>query len=211
MSQEQKNINLVLITSVTNAQKDRSYYNSNERLEQLVKLTIPSIKKHIPNNYIVVLEGSSLTLDQHQQILQTEPQHIHHTPTANIDKSLGEVILLTDFFNSKHFLSIKDNIDNILKITGRYYLLDNFNFYSRIDENIIKRDNNRQVCETRYYKIIKSYIDNFKESLFNLKNRGIFWDLEHSFYQYNIVPCAHSMLTLSIGGNLGPDGTYIED
>lgn len=201
-------MNIVIVTSVINA--EQSFFSNEERLNQLVNKTIPSILDKIPNPYIVLLEGSILTDNQLLILNKLKINEIHYYKTYNCEKSLGEVILISSFLTSESFYKIENKINNLIKISGRYYLLDEFNFNIN-SKNVIKKDHNRKVCETRYYKIVKDQIIQFKNSIISLRNNGIFHDLEHSFYQYDIVPTINDIDRIYIGGNLGPNGEYTED
>jgi hypothetical protein len=204
-------MNLVIITSFINANTNLSVYSNDERIDQLVGRTLPSIVDKIPDHYIVLLEGSNLTKEQILKISHPPIREIFYIESSSVNKSVGETNLITTYLNTTHFIEKEKNIENIVKISGRYKLLDNFNFSENITENVIKKDCTRKVCETRYYKVNKKYITHYKNCMNALQADGIFYDVEHSFYENNIVPCNFYIEKLHVGGNIAPDGNYIED
>lgn len=210
--------NLVLIVAVTNIKvANLSYFTPEIRLEQLRK-TIDSIRKRIPNSYIVVTEGSTLTPDQNKEILEYDiDELILRSSDITTTKSLGEIILIREYLDSdshKNLLS-RHEIKNFAKISGRYELTEKFSFN---DENIIikvvdpsKTWSGKGVCETRFYKFPYHMIDSYKEKMDLIVRNGIQTDIEHSFYEYNVIP--HDVSTDEIGliGYLSPNGELVKD
>jgi hypothetical protein len=207
-------MNLVLVTSVINSSSESSIFSPNERLDQLINKTIPSINQKIPNPYIVIIEGSDIDSNQKQKLNNISDELLIFPIAKNLQKSIGEVILLLNFLNSNNFFSIINNIDNIIKITGRYYLLDEYNF-NQYDGSVIKIDKvdwtNNYVCQTQYYKVSKNKIKQYIEKLNIIKNEGIFIDLEHTFYKYEVVVSDSKIERVGFAGFCGPDGKYIID
>lgn len=202
-------MNLIIITSVIN--NSSGFFNPKDRLNQLVDKTIPSIINKIPNAKIVLLEGSILNNEQLEVLKKLPIKIFNKENTVNIDKTIGELILISSFFESDMFLTDKNVYENIIKISGRYFLLENFDFKINQNQNVIKNDHNRKVCETRYYKIYKEYINHYIDSIFSLRKINIHSDIEHLFYEKNIVPVTNDVDKIHIGGFLGPNGQYIED
>lgn len=79
-------INLFLVTSVVNAKK-KSVYTPDERLEQLIELTLRTIKAKVPSCYIVVMEGSKLTSEQSARIRQAGADELYHLDVNGRKKS----------------------------------------------------------------------------------------------------------------------------
>lgn len=206
-------MNLVLITSCIHQYSGFSFYDSDTRLNQLVELTINSVKKKIPNSYIVILEGSELSKKQNE-ILKNNSDQLFLCNVKGLDKSSGELSLIYNFLNSLEFKEIYEKIDNLIKISGRYYLLENYNFYM-YDGCVIKNNkkewSNEYASETRYYKVTKNKISEFINNLTNLITNGIYRDIEHSFYFYNVVTPESLIEKIGIGGFCGVNGEYFED
>lgn len=206
-------MNLVLITSCIHPYSGISFYSSNERMDQLVNKTIFSIKEKIPNSYIVILEGSKVSSTE-IEILNNNSDELVLYDVYGLEKSMGELFLILNFINSDQFLKIYNMVDSLIKISGRYYLLENYNFdmYKGCVIKINKKEwSNEFASETRYYKITKNKIKNFIENLNKLYSNGIYRDLEHSFYKYNIISPNDQIKKLEIGGFCGVDGSYVED
>jgi hypothetical protein len=160
-------LNLFLITSVINPSNkplsytaNRSIYTTEERFEQTLT-TIESIRLKVPNAYIYLVDGSIISDHMTNKIKSVVDQYLNlsNNPTAmaEIDhpyKSRGEA---TEILYGLR--SIPDNLqyDNLFKISGRYYLDDNF-----LLENYMNEHNIFQLCGDRYattlYKIHKSHL-----------------------------------------------------
>lgn len=206
-------MNIVLITSVIN-EYSKSIFTPVQRLEQLTDLTIPSIRKKIPNSYIVILEGSALSIDD-KNILNDNCDELITFNVIGLDKSLGELNLIYKYLTSDSFLRMYSKLDSVVKISGRYYLLDDFNFFE-YNDSVIKSIKSSwtdyYVSVTLYYRVVKKDIDYFIDKISKVAlNYGIFIDIEHTFYKYNIVPSKYKIDRLGVGGWLAPSGKYIED
>lgn len=215
---EKQDIHLVIITSVINPKKCNSIYSQNERFEQLLN-TINSINKKIPNPYIVILEGSKYTETMEISIL-TLGANIFYINVDNYDKQYGECNLLKSFLTSSFFNKLKSyNILTINKISGRYYLTDNF---------IFNYDNDTCTCllvppektwsaygviNTRFYSIPYKYLNYFVNGI-NKCSQKLFIDIEHSFYLYNVIPIEKinkNILKLNLCGNIATTGELIDE
>lgn len=219
-------MNLVLITSVIRPLTDYTIYNHKQRFEQTL-LTIESIKKYVPNHYIVICEGGKIN-DQEFNIFQNNVNYIFRTDILELKKSQGEAKLLYNYLTSDHFNLLKNKISTLSKISGRYYLNENFSWDEfPIDKYIIKRIDQGWMYDslknpiplycTRYYRIPKDNIDNFIEKLcfyINSKQYKNAWpDIENCFYQLNIIEHKKIFVPKKIGvsGLITNNGQYIED
>jgi hypothetical protein len=171
-------INLVLVTSVINTCdkplsyiNKRSVYSMQERFEQ-TKLTIQSIKDKIPNCKILLSECSKLSEIMTTYLQENCDYFINYYENLSIrqnvesqSKSLGENTLIA---NSIHYLkSMNVRYDNLLKISGRYWLSENFNYANFQNNQVVatyinNMDNN---AVTSLFKIPKNIIDNYTEFL----------------------------------------------
>jgi hypothetical protein len=167
--------NIVLVTSkikVTNHPfsyvKKRSFYSVQERMVQTIQ-TIRSIRKYIPDSYIVLLDNSVFNPFEYKLL---------ETLTDTFMNITNDLVLnyFTDVFEYKAFgeisqqitflsLFLKEDlscIQNFFKITGRYELNEQFD-YSKYDnrENIFKRHlsiKDKEYYYTCFYKLDKSIL-----------------------------------------------------
>lgn len=171
-------INLVLVTSVIRTSSNplsyissRSIYSSTERFEQ-TKKTIQTIREKIPNHKILIVECSELTSDENIYFsensdyfinLITDPQVKDYV--SSISKSLGEgsmTICALDYIIKNHI-----EYDNLIKISGRYWLSAKFNYnYFNNSDIIIKYiDDNESNVFTALYKLPKPYTNKLYDYL----------------------------------------------
>jgi len=167
--------NLVLITSVictTNIPlsytNNRSVYSHEERFEH-TKKTIESIKEKIPNSKIFIVECSELNIQQTDYLIQNCDYFLNlynneliRDYTRSVSKSLGEGTMTLCALN----YIIDNNIvfDNLIKISGRYWLSNKFDYTNFNNNDIIIKyiENNNDNVFTALYKLPKSSIINYK-------------------------------------------------
>lgn len=184
--------NLVLITSIINTPNYplnyshiRSVFNREQRFEQ-TKLTIESIKKYIPDCEILLVECTEFNENENDYFTKhckyicnlINYKYLVKNIYSQI-KSYGEATM-----TMKAFEYINDNnlkFQNLFKISGRFYLNDNFN-YSNWDNNkiVIKYSDDYNVS-TIIYKIYYTYYKKFKYHLYNN-----FSQFKHNTFQYEI-------------------------
>jgi hypothetical protein len=172
-------MNLVVIPSVIKCinkglsyTKIRSEYSPIERYEQILK-TIASVKEKIPNSYIVLLECSQ-GIEQYENLLITlVDEYInYHDNTGvknaveSIYKGYGESLTMYTFLKNHFKCDEPDNrYENIIKISGRYYLNDKFNYnIFNNSENIFRFYPEYNLVTTRLYKINKHYFQHYIEN-----------------------------------------------
>jgi dTDP-4-dehydrorhamnose reductase len=170
--------NLVLITSVictpnlplsyTNM---RSIYSHNDRFEQTQK-TIETIKDKIPNAEIIMVECSEFTEDQNNYFKMNCKYFLNLINDLSMkynvygkSKSLGEgtmTICALDYI-------IKNDIqyDNLIKISGRYWLSDKFNYNNFYNNDIVIKYINGNVNNgfTALYKMPKNKVNEYLKFL----------------------------------------------
>ena len=208
--------NLVLVTSVTNVSNPGlSVFSNEERLKHLTDLTIPSIRKHIKNAYICLIEGSDL---HSEDLYKIGFDYVFHQDLQNENKSEGELRLLEGFLTSASFnrLCSMFEFQNIYKISGRYFLNENFTAPPEgmcLAKHNPKTWSGQGIYETRLYSLPYSLLKDYKFKINQILNDGVFIDIEHSFYRYNIFPDGrvHSPSKIGISGYLAPTGQLIED
>lgn len=126
--------------------QSRSIYSINDRFKQ-TKETIKSVKKYIPNSYIVFIDNSDLTdemvsfFNKNVDIFLNpkDDLEMQHDTDQNPTKAVGELAHL------KYAISYIDKInfewENLFKICGRYTLNSKFNFQKFDNSNNILRIN----------------------------------------------------------------------
>lgn len=166
--------NLVFITSVIHTHPSnlsygvRSKYTHNQRYEQSIH-TIESIKKHVPNPFIVLIEGSHLTESEKSGFKRAGAHKIIYcadelaTYINGPHKSLAEIHMLL-FAIKQIDLS---RFETISKISGRYYLSDNFDWYRFSNNKALFQCETppSTKCNTRYYRIPQKYYNKYTKIL----------------------------------------------
>ena len=173
--------NIVLITSIIKTPNTplsygvRSFYTHEQRFEQ-TKLTIQSIEK-IPQCKIIMIECSELNEDESNYFIQNTTYFINLYDNIELrnniyssSKSLGEGTMTICALN--FLITNNINYDNLIKISGRYYLseyfdINNFNNNKIVIQYIHNNINN--VC-TCLYKLPEKYVEEFKKFLQNNYN-----------------------------------------
>lgn len=218
-------MHLFIVTSVIYT-KHASVFSPETRLNQLIE-TIKSIRKHmndknITEYIITVLEGSPLS-QQDILILSKHANYIFMFNITELPKSIGEAVMLKNYFDLDSFKSIQPVLETISKISGRYYLTDQFDFLKfDMNDSIIKKDirnwfrPNAGIYDTRYYRFHASHVSHFNKKVGDVVNslfQGEDPDIEHSFFSNQVFP-EHTLFhpeELGIEGLLAPSGTIVKD
>jgi hypothetical protein len=170
--------NLILITSVINTpntplsySNTRSIFSRQERFEQ-TKKTIVSIKDKIPNCKIIIVECSDLNSEE-QEYLSINCDYILnlwgkkelHNYIFGPSKSLGEGTMTIEAL--KYIEEMNLEYQYLYKISGRYWLNENFKIES-IQNNVFKKINNDENnIFTALYKIDKKTVEKLLNFLIN--------------------------------------------
>lgn len=169
--------NLILITSIIKTPYNRlsygvrSIYTHEQRFEQ-TKLTIQSINEKIPNAKIFIIECSDLDEEQLNYFKNNSNYFVnlyHNIDLRNkihsISKALGEGSMT---ITALEYI-IQENIqfDNLIKISGRYYLTENFSYINFNNNKVVIKYINGNINNvlTALYKLPHSYILKFKDFL----------------------------------------------
>lgn len=187
-------MNIIVVTSMIIPIMDNTIFSKKERIEQTID-TVLSIKNKIPNRYIIIIEGSRIDQTEFKNSFESLVNYIYFCDVSNLRKSQGEITLLYEYFNSDHFKSLEKDINSISKLSGRYYLNDNFNWDSYPEDKFIalfveKSWSGKSVFETRYYRIPKHKITYFINKISLYRNHSYFLsgpDIEHCFSYFNII------------------------
>lgn len=219
--------NLVFITSVIHTHHSnlsygvRSKYSPQQRYEQTLN-TIASIRKHVPNPYIVLIEGSHLTeleelgfqLAGVNTIIYCADELAEHINGPH--KSVAEINMLL-FAIQQIRLS---KFATISKISGRYYLTDNFNWkkYSK-DKAFFQCETPPSTkCNTRYYRIPSKYYKEYIETLQTALTDPMVIEGTKDIETYNIFKdfedtekLIEGETVMGVRGFIAPWGCEIED
>jgi hypothetical protein len=204
--------NIVLVTSIIKPPNTplsygvRSVYTSEQRFQQ-TKLTIQSINEKIPDAKIFIIECSDLNEDEINYFSQNSTYFLNLYNNVNLrnlmhsnSKSLCEGTMT---ISALDFL-IQNNIhyDNLIKVSGRYYLSENFNINNFMNNDIVLKyiDNNTNNVFTGLYKIPKKYVENLNLFLKNSYNKMI------SFIGYEVLFSEFIQTLPCIKININPIG-----
>lgn len=160
--------NIIIVTSIVDIPKQptdktfktidypirsRSIYTRDERFQQ-TQHTIQNVKENIPEVKILLVECSEFT-DEERNYFEKECEWIinliqNNSERENIfsqSKSLGEGTMM---ISALEFL-IKNNIeyDNLFKITGRYWLNENFDYTDFENNELIFNNDCKSVISFR--------------------------------------------------------------
>ena len=172
--------NLVLITSVIctsntplSYTNDRSVYTHDERFQQ-TKRTIETVKQKIPNAKIIIVECSNLNFEHEDYLKKNSDYFLNLYNDEKIrnnisgkSKSLGEGTMT--FCALKYIIDNNIDYNNLIKISGRYWLSNKFDYNKFNNNNIVIKyiDNNKDNVFTALYQLPRESIMNFKIFLEN--------------------------------------------
>jgi hypothetical protein len=216
-------MNITLITSIINTPniplsyiKTRSVYTREERFEQ-TKKTIESIKEKIPDNKIFVIECSQLTLEESNYFNSTVDIFINIIDTNNknlIDrmftksKAMGEGTMT--MLAIKYLFSNKIQFKNLFKISGRYWLTENFQYFNFDNDCAVIKyiDNDTTNALTSLYKLPQTKILDWYEFLINSEDEFIKCiGYENIFAKFiNTKPNVIVMDKIGVAGNIAVSG-----
>ena len=230
--------NLVIISSVIHTSSkpliansdDTLYYHQRstispkERFKQTL-LTIKSVKKKIPNATIILLEGSKLSPEETKILLDKGVNYIHDESVELNDiinspyKSIAEVHMILHFMYSDYFKNNYMHFNTFSKISGRYFLTDNFKFNKYSRDKVICHCPNELKCNTRYYRIPMTLIDKYIKSLEDALIDPIFANHKTDIEGYNIFKIFNDSDRikirkpdiLGVAGVQAPWSAFVED
>ena len=234
----------VLITSAVNAKF--STYSPSERLEQTLK-TIESVKQRIPNAVICLTDCSIPGIDDTVKNKLTDlvdnfldfskdpmvnwiNQNVQHQDTV---KNLTELVVVSKFFRAAKQQAWFANCDRIFKVSGRYWLTDNFDItrYQKTDAKgkyVVSKKmlsqfpysvtNQSLQYMLRVYSLDSSLLDDFIERLAVMTehmqqrvNDGGYIDIEHLFCKFLPKKNVLEISRTGVAGNIAPNGQFIEN
>jgi len=179
------NKNIVLITSkiyVSDKKfsyiENRSIYTSQERFIQTIE-TIDSIRKYIPDSFIVLFDNSAdfTTFEKHvfQKITDCfinilDDSNLNYHTNECEEKAYGDISQQVKFFDLLLANNINiSNIKHFFKISGRYVINNNFIYkdYNN-NKNLFKKDENNPKKEyyfTCFFKLDKNILIEYYNKL----------------------------------------------
>ena len=208
--------NFVLITSkiyVSNHSFSysniRSSYTSRERFQQTIE-TIESIKKYIPNYFIVLFDNSkfikyeidALNAMVDKFINISDDETLNYYTDIHETKAFGDISQQIAFYDVFLKNININHIQNFFKVSGRYLINESFN-YSNYDNNnnIMKKNEkitNRAYLFTCFYKLDKSILTSYFNQL------KIIRENKDSYYNVDCQTIIPSIINnLTIINNLG--------
>lgn len=210
-------MNVILITSALRPINDHTVFNASERFTQTLN-TIKTTNK-IPDKYVVIIEGTKIT-DQEKETFTNLVDYVFCTDVGSLRKSPGEATLLYRYLTSDHFQSLE--INTVSKLSGRYWLNDNFNWNSFPNNKTVISFLpiswlNKPLYKTRYYLIPKIHLEHFilglKRYLNSLEFLKAWPDIEHCFYEHNIIINSeiYSPEILGVCGFITGDNEFVQD
>jgi hypothetical protein len=173
---------IVLITSIIDPPKKplsyistRSIYTSDERFEQ-TKKTFQTIRQKIPNAKIFLVECSKMNQEQEKFMLENSDYFLNLYGDENIRKYMhSESKSLCEGTMTYQALQCIENnhieYDNLIKISGRYWLSDNFDYNKNFnhDKVVVKYiGNDKNNVFTALFQLPRKMVEKFK--IFLLSN-----------------------------------------
>lgn len=212
--------NLVVITSVINCVNTplsyyhiRSIFNTESRYEQTL-ISINSLKK-IPNVEIMLCECSELPLHYEEQLKGKVNYYFNFYNDENIRchvtgplKGMGETHIMLKAIEKIDELNL--SFKNMFKLSGRYFLNENFNFQQfNNDKNIFSIWDNSPIAYcTIFYKINNTDLALFKSALSNSINdlllRASIELCIYNYFKSNI----ELVSKLNVSGKISTEGYF---
>lgn len=179
-----RNKNLVLITSKIIVSKNsfsyaqsRSKYSTQQRFVQTIK-TIASVRKYIPDSYVVLIDNSEFNNLEYAILKYTtdyfiniiDDKELNYNTNEHKLKLIAELSQQLCFYDN--FLKKIDinTITHFFKISGRYFINEDFN-YNKYNNalNIFKKNSQIRGCDhyyyTSFYKLNPSILVDYFEKL----------------------------------------------
>lgn len=198
--------NVVFITSKIDVSENsfsyvswRNVYTNAQRFEQTIN-TIASVRKNIPDAFIILFDNSKFNTEDYNNLKSNVDYFINpcHDDSGFLNyytnncqfKCLAELsqIIYAYYYFFKHVNFTK--INHFFKISGRYYVNENFDYNNFDNDKIIFKQNNmiinRNYLYTSFYKLTKEFLPEFFSKVINIfsnKHEYFSYDLEVIFYE----------------------------
>jgi hypothetical protein len=216
----QKYINLAIITSLIDCPQNRSVISREDRFEQ-TKKSIQSVKEKIPHVFILLIDCSNFKKEEYEYFEKNVDLLINCNERDEIvkkvyssNKSDGERSYLLFSFELLNYLNLI-NLENIFKLSGRYYLDDNFSYDMYDNKNDVIKIVDEKIWKNAavscLFKIHIHNINAFKSLLLNYQEnfeKGM--SSENFMYDYTFTSMKNKHINnlgcsgiISINGILG--------
>lgn len=168
--------NIVIITSLLECPQVRTFYTRKERFEQ-TKLTIASVRKRIPSCYIVLIDCTVLNPEEKVFFDNSLDLFIDASECAEVKdavysncKSNGErmyILATLKILGIGTGFSFFPNLENIFKLSGRYYLNQEFKYEKYDNDKCVLRTvpDFEKAVYTNLFKLNKSFVPTFVKYL----------------------------------------------
>lgn len=217
---------LFLVTSLVKPKDGyNSVFSTEERFQQTIH-TINTIRKKVPDALIVVLEASHgpKTLVMFDDVFMF---YIDHALIENpYSKSIGEAKILQIFLNSECYKNLTKTSDYmVFKISGRYFLDDNFDIgkfhpykinsravNTKNDPNHGHMNTNPDMCTvTSLFSFPSEMTDFFLERLQHVIDviPRVGSDIEHHLFHSVASDIIHNMDIIGISG-IQTTGSFVK-
>ena len=167
----------------------RSIFSADERFQQTLE-TIKSIKKKLPSSYVLLADNSKDKLSKERvDILEKAQvdaiiQKYDPTKSDSIYKAQGEAF--TTSFGIEYLESLPERLDLVFKISGRYYLTDDFNLESYLtickENKVVGYTGGYNEILTVLYAVPWCKLLKWKESMLQLAESRSPMNFEGQFY-----------------------------
>lgn len=209
---------LVVITSIVVVRPGTSIYTPQQRYQQVVT-TIQDVKAKIPDATIVVVEGSRGVDVGYPDVLTHRVDNLNDVSFRN--KSVGEAMLLLDFFHSDLYKKLTATPCIVIKMSGRYRLDDNFSISTlpqlRADkiscrQGYFNSTHQRLVTITILYSFPSAMTYHILHNLEKCISKC--WtlqrDIEETLLEETPADMIHPLAYLGVYGNEAPSGRPVE-
>jgi hypothetical protein len=197
--------NIVLITSkIKKTDKPLTYskvrcvYTSEEVYYQTIN-TINSIRKYLPNPYIILFDNSKLEINQKTELESMTDLFINITDDESLNyytdskyKSMGELSQMCSFYLN-YLINVDDtSVLHFFKISGRYLINKYFNYNNFNNKyNVFKRNEmlkNINYYYTSFYKLNNEGIHKFFTGLIQLfNNKHLYFNKHYEDFVPEII------------------------
>ena len=231
-----------MITSAINTKF--GVFNSDQRLQQTID-TINSITGRVPGAKVFLIEMAAIPLTERQRELLgalvddivdfNDDQDVKDifNGSENWDwvKNATEVMCFQQAITRLRDKGSFEGIDRVHKISGRYFLSDNFDlerYEQNPDKIFVKQQMTSQfphavtLVDRQYMsrlwswpvaltdEVIKAYEDGFVYIAERIAAGG-YCDIEHMLFKFLPQQHIHEVAMTGVSGNIGPNGQRVDD
>lgn len=210
--------NLVILTCAVFV-KENTVFPTEVRIKQIL-MSIESIRRKIPDSYIVLLEVGSVGEDVVNFLKPLVDEYICMN-VPHLNKNQGEATMMYKYLSSDSFRQKSSEFASLSKLSGRYFLSEEFDFYRvPLEKPWIKyRTGSRGegIYETRYFRMPISYVSHFYEKydIFMKNNFQMldYDDVEHIYVHQGFIRPEDSIINVKIGvaGWVSGSGDFLVD